>query len=66
MKKSMEMDRDRADFAFAQFEDWVEESPRKMLKRPKKERSFIDEGSECGRGKVMPVSRRSKHRLYAS
>jgi hypothetical protein len=64
MKKPI--DRDIFGFTLAQFEDWAEKSSRKMFKRHKKERSFLDDVSERSGGKVIPISQKSRHRPRAN
>jgi hypothetical protein len=57
------IDRDIFGFTLAQFEDWVEKSSQKMFKRYKKDRSLRI--SEESRGKVIPISRKTRNRLRA-
>jgi hypothetical protein len=66
MKKSM--DRDVFGLTFAQFEDWAERSSRKIFKRNKKERLYMDDAykDSDGRSKVIPISRKSRNRAGTS
>ncbi|GAB1718886.1 MAG: hypothetical protein NTAFB09_06170 [Nitrosospira sp.] len=62
MKKSM--DKDAFGLTFAQFGDWAERSSRKIFKRNKKERLFMDDvyKDSDGRSKVIPIFRKSRNR----
>lgn len=62
MKKSM--NKDVFGFTLSRFEDWAERSSRKIFKRSKKERLFMDDAykDSDGRSKVIPISRKPRNR----
>lgn len=63
MKKPIDREIDVFGFTLTQFEEWAEKSAQKMFKRYKKDRGLRI--SEEDRGKIIPISRKTKNRLRA-